>query len=195
MNIKMYYGLRFLQISGLFVVAIIMLIQLNELRILSDSIRYQQTEKFSYSLTNLAATEASRYFSQKKTNELRRLINDLSHDPMVRDATIYDHLGKILHQSNTPLLLPDLLRRDKNKNIEGIIPFIAQLYSGDKKIGYIRISLRQEHILSVMFNYQEQILEILILLLVLSFIAGSISMALFFNHIKNGYYRLRSCFR
>jgi len=192
MKIKMYYGLRFLQISGLLAVAIVILFQLNELRIISNSVGYKQTEKFSYSLTNLAAAEASRYFAQKKTKELQILINDLSNDPMVRDATIYDHLGKVLYQSDEPLQLPVLLKikTTSNDKIEGIIPYIAELYDGDEKIGYIRISLRQDHILGIIFNYQEQTLEILTLLLLLSFLAGSIIMALIFKRAEGYYYRL-----
>jgi len=174
------------------IVTAIILFQLNELRTLSNKVGYQQTEKFSYSLTNLAAAEASRYFSQNKHKELQLLINDLSNDPMVRDATIYDHLGKVLHQSNEPLQLPVLLKIDDvtTKDIKGIIPFIAELYKEDEKIGYIRISLRQDHILGIILNYQQQTLEILILLLLLSFIAGSIIMALFFKYAERGYYRL-----
>lgn len=192
MKIKMYYGLRFLQITGLLVVTIFILIQLNELRVISNQVRYQQTEKFSYSLTNLAAAEASRYFANKKDKELQLLINDLSNDPMVRDATIYDHLGKVLFQSSEPLPLPVLLKIEKpEKNeVKGIIPYIAELYKGDEKVGYIRISLRQDHILQIIFNYQQQTLETLILLLSLSFLAGSIIMALIFRRAEASYYRL-----
>lgn len=189
----MYYGLRFFQISGLFAVVVIILLQLNELRIISNSVGYQQTEKFSYSLTNLAAAEASRYFSQKKNKELQILINDLSNDPIVRDATIYDHLGKVLYQSHEPLPLPVLLNigTRSTTDIEGIIPYIAELYNEEKKIGYIRISLKQDHILDIIFNYQQQTLEILILLLTLSFVAGGLIMALFFNRLSRNYYHLR----
>lgn len=192
MKIKMYYGLRTLQISGLLIATIIILFQLNQLRIISNDVGYQQTEKFSYSLTNLAAAEASRYLAQEKKKELQILINELSDDPMVRDATIYDHLGKVLYQSNEPLRLPVLLKIDESvtNEVVGIIPYIAELYKEDTKIGYIRISLRQDHILSLIFSYQQQTLEILILLLVFSFLAGSIIMALFFNRAERWYYRL-----
>lgn len=192
MNKKMFYILRFFQITALFVVSIVILIQINELRITSNEVRYQQTEKFSYSLTNLAAAEATRYLSQKNIKDLQLLINDLSNDPIVRDATIYDHLGKVIYQSKEPLLLPVLLKINESSgnDIKGIIPYIAELYKEDKKIGYIRISLKQDHILRIIFNYQEQTLETLLSLLVLSFIAGCIIMALFFRRIESWYYRL-----
>ncbi len=188
----MYYCLRFFQISGLLVVSIIIIFQLNALRVISNEVRYQQTEKFSYSLTNLAAAEAARYLAQQKNKDLQLLINDLSNDPMVRDATIYDNLGKVLFQSNEPLLLPILLKINPSsgKEIKGIIPYIAELYKEDEKIGYIRISLRQDHILRIIFDSQEQTLETLISLLILSFLAGSIIMALFFKRLKGWYYRL-----
>jgi len=192
MNKKMYYWLRFFQLSGLLTVSIIIFFQLNELRLISNEVRYQQTEKFSYSLTNLAAAEASRYLAQKKEKDLQLLINDLSNDPMVRDATIYDHLGKVLYQSKEPLLLPVLLKINESSgdDIKGIIPYIAELYKEDEKIGYIRISLKQDHILQIIFDYQELTLKTLISLLLLSFLAGSIIMALFFKRLEAWYYRL-----
>ncbi|MCP5078117.1 MAG: hypothetical protein GY951_08695 [Psychromonas sp.] len=192
MNKKMYYWLRFFQISALLTVSVIIFFQLNELRLISNEVRYQQTEKFSYSLTNLAAAEASRYLAQKKEKDLQLLINDLSNDPMVRDATIYDHLGKVLYQSNEPLLLPILLKINESSGdgIRGIIPYIAELYKEEEKIGYIRISLKQDHILRIIFDYQEQTLETLISLLLLSFLAGSIIMALLFRRLEAWYYRL-----
>jgi len=188
----MYYWLRFFQLSGLLTVSIIIFFQLNELRLISNEVRYQQTEKFSYSLTNLAAAEASRYLAQKKEKDLQLLINDLSNDPMVRDATIYDHLGKVLYQSKEPLLLPVLLKINESSgdDIKGIIPYIAELYKEDEKIGYIRISLKQDHILQIIFDYQELTLKTLISLLLLSFLAGSIIMALFFKRLEAWYYRL-----
>lgn len=188
----MYYGLRFLQITGLLAVTIIILIQLNQLRVISNEVRYQQTERFSSSLTNLAAAEASRYFANKKEKELQLLINELSNDPMVRDATIYDHLGSVLYQSNDPLSLPALLKIDDSSasDVQGIIPYIAELYKDNEKIGYIRISLKQEHILRIIFNYQQQTIETLLLLLSLSFLAGCIIMALFLKRAEAWYYRL-----
>lgn len=188
----MFYLLRFFQITGLLTVSIVILVQLNELRMISNEVRYQQTEKFSYSLTNLAAAEAARYLSQKKVKDLQLLINDLSNDPIVRDATIYDHLGKVLYQSDQPLLLPVLLKINESsgKDIEGIIPYIAELYKEDEKIGYIRISLKQDHILRIILNYQEQTLETLLSLLILSFLAGSILMALLFKRIELWYSKL-----
>ncbi|WP_413699197.1 AhpA/YtjB family protein [Psychromonas sp. KJ10-10] len=194
MNKRMYYWLRFFQISGLLAVLIVIFLQFNELRLISNSVRYQQTEKFSDSLTNLAATEATRYLSQNKDQDLQLLIDDLSTDAMVRDATIYDNLGKVLFQSNNPLLLPVLLKLETSDDadIKGIIPYIAELYNEQEKIGYIRISLRQDHILQLIFDYQQQTLETLISLLLLSFLAGCIIMALFFKRLEAWYYRLNS---
>jgi membrane protein len=192
MNKKMYYCLRFFQISTLLTVSIFILFQLNQLRVTSNELRYQQTEKFSYSLTNLAAAEAERYLSEHKNKGLQLLINDLSNDPMVRDATIYDKLGKVIFQSSEALPLPALLKitPSSSEDIKGIIPFIAELYKDNEKIGYIRISLRQDHILHIILKYQDQAVQTLISLLLLSFIAGSILMALFFKRFEAWYYRL-----
>ncbi|WP_019615229.1 AhpA/YtjB family protein [Psychromonas ossibalaenae] len=192
MNKKMYYLLRTCQISGLIIVCAVILYQIAMLENTSNEMRYQQTEKFSYSLTNLAAAEATRYLSQNKIKDLQLLIDDLSNDPIVRDATVYDNLGQILYQSKNSLPLQVLLKINDSDGVsaEGVIPYIAELYNEDKKIGYIRISLEQENILSLIHNYQEKGFSTMLLLLILSFTAGTIIMALFFRRAEAAYYRL-----
>ncbi len=192
MNKKMYYLLRTLQIVTLIIVCAVIAYQLTMLKSTSNQIKYQQTERFSYSLTNLAAAEATRYLSKKKTKDLQLLIDDLSHDPIVRDATIYDHMGKILYQSEDVLPLPVLLNINSDEDVQaqGVIPYIAELYKDNTKIGYIRITLEQDKILSLIHDYQEKSLSTMLLLLMLSFVAGTIIMALFFRRLEAGYYHV-----
>lgn len=190
MNKKMYYLLRSSQIISLIVVCTIMVYQFITLQSTASGIRYQQTEKFSYSLTNLAASEASRFLSQNKTEDLQLLINDLSNDPIVRDATIYDHLGVVIFQSNDVLPLPQLLNLGNSAETEqlGIIPHIAELYKDQEKIGYIRISLEQRNMLRLISDYQEKSQSTMVLIFILSFVAGLIIMALFFKRLERTYY-------
>ena len=191
MNKKMYYLLRTLQILSLIIVCAVIIYQFSMLKSTANQIKYQQTEKFAYSLTNLAAAEATRYLSHKKVKDLQLLIDDLSHDPIVRDATVYDDLGQILYQSENVLPLPSLLKinTDDEQQAEGVIPYIAELYKENKKIGYIRITLEQEKILSLIHDYQEKSSSTMLLLLILSFVAGTILMALFFRRLEDAYYR------
>lgn len=192
MHKKMYYLLRTLQISSLLIICSVIAYQFISLRNTSDGIRYQQTERFSYSLTNLAASEASRYLSQQKNKDLQLLINELTNDPIVSDVTIYDQFGKIIFQSKDALPLPVLLKIESSddKRSQGIIPHIAELYKDNEKIGYIRISLEQQKILSLINDYQEKSFSTMLLLFVLSFLVGTIIMALFFRRIEASYYRL-----
>jgi len=192
MNKKMYYLLRTLQISSLLALCSFIAFQFMSFRNTSNGIRYQQTERFSFSLTNLAAAEASRYLSQQKDKELQILIRDLTNDPIVRDATIYDQFGKVIFQSEDALPLPVLLKIEPSddQRAEGVIPRIAELYKDNEKIGYIRISLEQQRILSLIYDYQEKSFSIMMLLFILSFIVGTIIMALFFRRAEAAYYRL-----
>lgn len=192
MHKKMYYLLRTLQISSLLIICSVIAYQFISLRNTSNGIRYQQTERFSYSLTNLAASEASRYLSQQKNKDLQLLINELTNDPIVSDVTIYDQFGKIIFQSKDALPLPVLLNiaSSNDKRAQGIIPQIAELYKGNNKIGYIRISLEQEKILSLINDYQKKSFSTMLLLFILSFIVGTIIMALFFRRAEAAYYRL-----
>jgi len=173
---------RTLQISAIIIFFSIIIYQFVSLEHRSNAVRFQQTEKFSYSLTNLAAAEATRYLTEKKIKELQLLIDSLVRDPMVRDATIYDELGQIIYQSKQAMPLLTLLKVDGPADAaNGVIPYVAELYSDKKKIGYIRITLEQDHVLSLIYDYQQHGLAVLQLLLVLSLITGMILMAIFFK--------------
>jgi len=199
MNKKWYFLLRIVQIATLIVICIIIAIQSTVLENTAKDLKYQQTEKFAHSLTNLAAAEATRYLANKKNKELQVLMEDLSHASIIRDATIYNDLGEILYQSKNVLPLPDLLKisNDKIQQTTGIIPYIAELYSEEnKKIGYIRITLEQDKILGLIQNYQDKSTTTMIELLVLAFVGGIILMALIFRKLKStSYYTIKTLYR
>lgn len=194
MRRKLFWFIRTLQILAIFALFSVIAYQFIALQNESSAVRYQQTEKFSYSLTNLAAAEASRYLSQKKEKDLQLLINDLNEDPIVKDATIYDVFGKVMYQSKGTIPLPTLLKigGKKSDDTKGVIPYISELYSGDTKVGYIRVTLKQDHILSLIERYQERGLSILGLLVTLAFIAGILLMAVFYKRLHKFYGQLIS---
>jgi len=187
---KRFLVLRLLQFLTILVLCGIITYYFISLKSDSNDIRYQQTQKFAYSLTNLAAAEATRYLSQEKKENLQLLIDDLSNDPIVRDATVYDQLGQIIYQSNNVLPLPVLLNIGNNKRKKetiGVIPYIAELYVDQTKIGYLRITLEQKRILSLIQDYQDRGFSILIFMILLSFAAGIIFMAMFYRRTKAFY--------
>ena len=190
---KYFYKRHTIQILTAVLLLIIIVSQFISLKHESNTVRLQQINKFSYSLTNLAATEASSYLSQDKTSELQFLIESLSQDPIIRDATIYDQYGKIIYQSAQALPLTTLLKiNEDNKKAEGVIPYIAELYTDKTKIGYIRITLEQDDILSLLQKYEERGLATLKLLLFLSFVTGMIVMAVFFRKAEAKYKEFKS---
>ena len=189
---KLFWITRTLQIVAILIIFALITYQVITLQNESNAVRFQQTEKFSYSLTNLAAAEASRYLSQKKQEDLQLLIDDLSEDPIVRDATIYDQFGQIIYQSKNSIPLPVLLQLGdkKNDSAKGVIPYIAELNSEGTKVGYIRIALEQERILSLIQHYQQRGFSILALLIMLSFIAGCLLTAVFYKKVNKIYQQL-----
>jgi len=189
---KLFWIKRTLQVVAMFALFAVITYQFISLQNESNAVRFQQTEKFSYSLTNLAAAEASRYLSQKNQENLQLLIDDLSEDPIVRDAIIYDKLGQILYQSKASIPLPVLLKigGKQSDEAEGVIPYIAELYDDGTKIGYIRIALEQERILSLIQHYQQRGLSIMSLLILLSFIAGTLLTAIFYKRVTIIYRQL-----
>lgn len=180
MQVKRYWLFRLLPFLTILILFITIAYQFISLDNQSQAVRHQQTQKFAYSLTNLAAAEATRYITQKNNKDLQILIDDLSNDPTVRDATIYDKFGQIIYQSKQVLPLPVLLNLGDNYRPEadGVIPYIAELYVDGTKVGYLRISLEQKRILRLIQGYQDQGKNILAMLILLAFIAGIILTAL-----------------
>ena len=186
---KLYYLLRALQIVGLFIVVGVIIYQFSILTTTSNEIKYQQTQKFAASLSHLAAAESTRYLIKKQDEELALLIKNLGHDPIVRDATIYDNLGQILYQSEGVLPLENVLKISQDAvPIAGVVPYVSELYNENKKIGYIRITLEQKKILSLIKDYQDKSMSTMGLLLMLAFLGGLILMALFFRRLETTYY-------
>lgn len=181
--------LQFLAVAGLVSAISVQFIKLQKQ---SDSVRYQQTEKFSYSLTNLAAAEASRYLAKNQQTELKYLIDDLIKDPIVRDATIYDKFGQIIYQSKDILPLSALLKfgNISSEESEGVTPYIAELYSEQTKIGYIRVTLEQAKMLNILQDYQNSGLSIIILLILLAFVSGSLLTTFFYRRTRKVYKQL-----
>jgi membrane protein len=149
------------------------------LQILADKSRIEQTQRFGYTLTNRAANDAARYLEASNGDELARLVNDLSLDPLVRDVTIYDAFGVVLHQSKDPLPLdlvlnitPKTTSADAREIAQNRIPYIAELFQESTKIGYLRVTLEQGKILSVMSAYQQKANELLQTMLFIALLIG-----------------------
>ena len=166
----------------------IIIYQLESLKLESNTVRSQQIEKFSYSLTNFAASQAARYLSEDKNKELQSLINSLSEAPVIKDASIYDKFGEVIYQSEGALGVISLLKiNQENKEEESFIPYITELYSDKVKIGYLRITVKQDDVLSLIHDYENRGLAILQFLIMLSFITGMIVMAVLFKIDKVKY--------
>jgi len=183
---KKFWISRCIQILLICILAAITALQLNKLHIQTEKLGYQQSEKFSVSLTRLATAEAARYLSQDKKDELKLLIDNLQQDPMIKDATVYDQFGDIIYQSEDSLSLPTLLNLEESNDPEaqGLAPYIGELYFEQAKIGYIRITLEQERLISLISNYQEKGSEILTLSLILTFVCGLIVMIIFYRRLS-----------
>lgn len=188
---KMFYLLRALQIIGLIAICSVIVFQLSTLQSTANELKYKQTKKFAASITNLAAAESTRYLINDKHEDLQLLIDNLSHDPIVRDATIYNELGQVSYHSENVIPLENVLKINDNiLSINGVEPYVVELYKEDNKIGYIRITIEQKKILSLIENYEEKGVSTMLLLLTLAFVGGLILMALFFRRLETAYYYL-----
>ncbi|WP_434340048.1 AhpA/YtjB family protein [Motilimonas cestriensis] len=149
------------------------------LQVLADKNRIEQTQRFGYTLTNRAANDAARYLEAEDNEELSRLVDGLSNDPLVRDVTIYNAFGVVLHQSADALpldlvlnLSPKTTSADAREIAQNRIPYIAELFKESTKIGYLRVTLEQGKILAVMNDYQQKANELLKTMLIVALLIG-----------------------
>ena len=179
---KIFRLKRLLKVIIICLIAIVIASQLIRLQSASLTVRDQQTERFSQSLTNAIATNAAHFLSENQLDQLQEMIGDLKNDSMIRDVTIYNTLGETVAQSKNSIPLPELLNlSEEDEAIEeiSIRPYVEELRYDDKKIGYIRLSLEQDKLLALIDNYQEHSFNILVLIFILIFIAGLLIMSIF----------------
>ncbi|WP_221074651.1 YtjB family periplasmic protein [Agarivorans aestuarii] len=117
-----------------------------------------QTEKLARSLTSLAALNAAGYIGENSQDELSELVNALVKEHFVKDATIYDHQGLRLAESQQALPLSQLLplAGQSHTPLEGLgrRPYIAEI-RGEKgqTLGYLRITLEHTTLLAEANTY------------------------------------------
>ncbi|MFM2480404.1 AhpA/YtjB family protein [Celerinatantimonas sp. YJH-8] len=117
-----------------------------------------QTEKLARSLTTLAAFNAAQYIQANQLNELHKLVNALVKENFIFDATIYDHQGITLAQSDHALPIRQLLPMSGAPAIPaqgiGRKPYIATIYNASgEATGYLRITLEESSMLSSANRY------------------------------------------
>ncbi|MEL0629425.1 AhpA/YtjB family protein [Psychromonas aquatilis] len=179
---KIFRLKRLLKVIIICLITIVIASQLIRLQSASVTVRNQQTEQFSQSLTKAIAANAAHFLSENKLDQLQEMIGDLKNDSMVRDVTIYNTLGETVAQSKNSIPLPELLNlSEDDQAIQEITirPYVEELRYEDKKIGYIRLSLEQDKLLALINNYQEHSFNTLILISILIFITGLLVMSIF----------------
>ena len=173
---KKTYLLHLIQISCLVLICAVAIYKIAMLHHTANELKFQQIEKFAASLSGFAAEEAQHYLAKNKTQDLHLLIDNLSKDTAIQDATIYNNLGEIIYQSKPILGLSDLLKITPNNKVDSseITPYISELYSDNKKIGYIRITLKKHEILKLIDEYQDQSTSTILLMMFILFFTGVI---------------------
>ncbi|WP_432454447.1 MULTISPECIES: YtjB family periplasmic protein [unclassified Agarivorans] len=117
-----------------------------------------QTEKLARSLTSLAALNAAAFIGEDNQAELTYLVNALVKEHFVKDATIYDHQGLRLAQSQQALPLSKLLplAGSSHTPLEGLgrRPYIAEIRGPQgETLGYLRITLEHTTLLAEANTY------------------------------------------
>lgn len=193
---KKTYLLHIIQISCLVLICAIAIYKITMLHHTANELKFQQIEKFAASLSGFAAEEARHYLPKNKTQDLHLLIDNLSQNTAIQDATIYNNLGKIIYQSKPILALSDLLKITPNNKVDGseITPYISELYNDNKKVGYIRITLKNNEILKLVDEYQDQSTSTILLMMLISFFTGVMLTLVLPNKYNMSYLYVKEAF-
>lgn len=193
---KKTYLLHLIQISCLVLICAVAIYKIAMLHHTANELKFQQIEKFAASLSGFAAEEAQHYLAKNKTQDLHLLIDNLSKDTAIQDATIYNNLGEIIYQSKPILGLSDLLKITPNNEVDSskITPYISELYNDNKKVGYIRITLKKNEILKLIDEYQDQSTSTSLLMMIILFFTGVVVTLVLSNKYNISYSYVKETF-
>ncbi|WP_158967579.1 AhpA/YtjB family protein [Paraglaciecola sp. L3A3] len=137
----------------------------------------KQANQLGQSLSNLAAhilVEAIRKNDSKKLTQQLAFIGE---DPHVLSASIYDNKGTILANNKIATSVVAIYKL----NSATPLVFVKKIKYQDELIGYLRIMLKEEEVMKYHSEYQLQLYQQLIVLMLLAGVGGILIARVFYK--------------
>ena len=167
--------LRYLLLAVVLLLALLQLFLYASER--SSAIFDNQARIMARLLAQQSALAARPLLNDSDNSDALVLVNNLAADPYIIDATLYRQDGTTLASSDNALPLPQLLGfagTSKTFGDQRITPYIGEIrdLSGQKTLGYLRVTLNHQALFDSMAQPQAQTLDLARLLLVMAIMLG-----------------------
>lgn len=143
----------------------------------------------AYAQVNQSAQVAAHFIDDKQLKQLTRMLNDLTAQPFIIQAMVYDHKGSELARSSqaktalehykqitepfdgyTPKI--PLIEQSSEQPLKQGKAIISEIRLEDKLLGFIRVNYLQQQALQAPLTAQQQIMEQVMLIGLLSGVMG-----------------------
>jgi membrane protein len=148
---------------------------------------HQQANQLGRSLAQLSAQTMVKGIIEQDEQSIVQQISYLTNNDYVLGVALYNQKGQLIQQVNAEKLISD----GDRESTEPTLTFIQEVRS-DKNdiIGYLRVLLDETKVMQFHFDYQQQMIEIFEVLLLLAALAGGIVTRAFYT-IRYRQYRRR----
>ena len=128
----------------------------------------KQANQLGRSLSQQGALVLVEYVRSKDSEKITQQLAKILTDPHVLAVTLFNHRGQLLDSAGDYALLA------KNHEAKQKMPliFVADLTEQDQLYGYLRLALDEEKVMQYHQEYQQQVYQQLLVLMLLAGVAG-----------------------
>jgi membrane protein len=147
----------------------------------------KQANQLGRSLSQQGAMVLTEYVRNKDTNKITRQLEYLLADDNVVGAALFDHRGQLIDSvGNSAMLVA-------NYRLKQTMPliFIAEITTQEQIYGYLRLALDEEKVMQYHQEYQQQVFQQILVLMLLAGVVG-ILVARAFYKFRARYYQKHS---
>lgn len=151
-------------------------------------------------MLNHSALMAQRKIQAKDIDGLTLMLDDMTHDPYILQAMIYDNTGKVLAKSHDALSAQALYQKQRVR-YQSLPPFDAQaeqsplditmyvseIYHEQQLLGYLHVSYRKQLAMSAPLSFYQENMQKMLLMMLLSGLIGYMLTRGFARFSRNSY--------
>lgn len=169
-------------------VAVLAVIGVNSVKISNSNakIQYKQLDILTNLLISQASMSASHLMATNNLPELQRLVDDLTKEALVENASVYDEKGSRLISSHSKGTVRDFLGYDAPLNTAniGFEQLVSPIVVGNKLSGFIRLTFNTGKIKAISEYHYRKTDRYMYTMIGMSFMIGMLFCILYINWKK-----------
>jgi membrane protein len=193
---------RRLSLVGLSVVLLIMVLNMwIDAVHVGEKVQQSSLSQHTRLMLEHSAKVAQRQLKAKKLDELTITLNDMTEDPYIDQAMVFDRTGKLLAKSDDAKSVQDIYIEQRtiadslppfapapgiNKNFN-VTMFVTAIMEDERLIGYLHVSYRQQQALAQSQQFYQDNMQKMLLMMLLSGVIGFMLTRGFARFSRNSY--------